>query len=255
VNWFQDSIFEHLHHHNFSNMLYMEMPNHAHWTCILSCFDLRVGTSKFTTQTYQLNVSIVFSNFLHGALNYPLFNCKLSLMCVHLVHSWSNGHSPFVMSPWQQVYKDTWCNFQQCLCIHCLRGKLPCGTRTLHVLTLVTPNSFHWHCHFKRWGLHFRWCCHSRFNKDRRKSTILFKLKFCHLKTTHAKQMSYHDQHPTYQFFLLSIKVYSHFHKQMDIFSHECANVAWVMKGLKGLLVFILVIFLHQRISITFQKK
>jgi hypothetical protein len=43
-------------------------------------------------------------------------------------------------------------------------------------------------------------------------------------------------------------------HKQVNVFLHNCANAIWSFKGLEGPPLFILVIFLCQKISITLQR-
>jgi hypothetical protein len=42
--------------------------------------------------------------------------------------------------------------------------------------------------------------------------------------------------------------------KQPDVFLHDCANAMWNFKGLEGLPLYVLVMFLCQKISITSQK-
>ncbi len=52
-----------------------------------------------------------------------------------------------------------------------------------------------------------------------------------------------HYQHPTYQFFHLTINFFECLHKQVKVFLHNYANVAWAMKGQKNILLFIIIIF------------
>ncbi len=52
----------------------------------------------------------------------------------------------------------------------------------------------------------------------------------------------------------LAVEVFVSLHKQMDVFLHNCANAIWSLKGLEGPLLFVLVTFLWQKISITLQR-
>jgi len=72
--------------------------------------------------------------------------------------------------------------------------------------------------------------------------------------TTQAKEKSYHNQHPTNQFFPLAIEVFGCLHKHIDVFLHDCANALWSLKRLEGLHLFTLVIFLCQKVLITLLK-
>jgi hypothetical protein len=69
-----------------------------------------------------------------------------------------------------------------------------------------------------------------------------------------SKEKSHHDQHPTNQFFPLTIEVFGCLHKQTNVFLHDCANANWSLKGLEGLPLFVLVTFLQQKNSITLQR-
>jgi len=71
---------------------------------------------------------------------------------------------------------------------------------------------------------------------------------------TQVKKRSYHDRHPTDHLFPIAIEVFGCLNKQADVFLYDYANVMWSFKGPKGLPIFILVIFLHQKISITLQR-
>ncbi len=69
-----------------------------------------------------------------------------------------------------------------------------------------------------------------------------------------AKEKNYRNRHPTDQFLLLTIEVFGCLHKQVDVFLHNCVNTMWNLKRLEGPHIFILVIFIHQKISITLQR-
>jgi len=68
-----------------------------------------------------------------------------------------------------------------------------------------------------------------------------------------AKEKNYRDRHPIDQFLLLAIEVFGCLHKQVDMFLHS-VNTMWNLKRLEGPHLFILVIFIHQKISITLQR-
>jgi hypothetical protein len=59
---------------------------------------------------------------------------------------------------------------------------------------------------------------------------------------------------PINQFLLLAIEVFGCLHKQIDVLLHNCANAIWRLKGFEGLHIYVLVTFLHQKISITLQR-
>jgi hypothetical protein len=44
------------------------------------------------------------------------------------------------------------------------------------------------------------------------------------------KKRSYCDRHLTNQFLLLTIEIFECFHKQVDVFLHDCANDIWSFK-------------------------
>jgi hypothetical protein len=87
-----------------------------------------------------------------------------------------------------------------------------------------------WHCHHQRWHLHL-----SQLNASRFTSLILHNSRICSLWCSWSKKKkSYCDRHPTYQFLLLTIKVFGYLHKQVDMFLHDCANAIWNLKGLEA---------------------
>ncbi len=51
---------------------------------------------------------------------------------------------------------------------------------------------------------------------------------------TQVREKSYHDQHTTNQFLLLTIEILGCLHKQVNVFLHDCANVIWSLKGLES---------------------
>ncbi len=77
---------------------------------------------------------------------------------------------------------------------------------------------------------------------------------FVAFKAVQAKENSYHNQHPTNHLLLLAIEVFGCLNKQADVFLHGCANAMWDFKRPKGPPFFLLVTFLHKKISITLQK-
>jgi len=66
---------------------------------------------------------------------------------------------------------------------------------------------------------------------------------FVTLDAAQAKERSYRNQHPTYQFFPLAIEVFGWLHKHVDVFLHNCANAIWSLKVIKCFHFSTLVIF------------
>jgi hypothetical protein len=71
---------------------------------------------------------------------------------------------------------------------------------------------------------------------------------------TQAKEKSYHNRHPTNQFFPLTIETFGCLHKHANVFLHDYANAIWSLKGTKGLHLSTLVTFLRQKFLITLQR-
>ncbi len=69
-----------------------------------------------------------------------------------------------------------------------------------------------------------------------------------------AKERNYLDWQHVNQFLPLVVDAFGYLHKQAYVFLHNCANVIWSLKRLKGLPHFVLVISLRQESSITLQK-
>jgi hypothetical protein len=70
-----------------------------------------------------------------------------------------------------------------------------------------------------------------------------------------AKERSYYDWHPTYQFLLLTIEVFGCLQEQVDVFLHDCGNAICNFKEPKGPPLSILIICFSQKISIMLQSK
>jgi len=68
------------------------------------------------------------------------------------------------------------------------------------------------------------------------------------------KKKNYHDWHPIAQFLFLTIEVSGCLHKHVNVFLHNGVNTIWNLERLEGLHLSILIIFLHQKISITLQR-
>jgi hypothetical protein len=77
---------------------------------------------------------------------------------------------------------------------------------------------------------------------------------FVVFETTQAKERSYYNQHPTYQFLPLTIEVFGCLDKHVDIYLHKCANAMLNFKRPKGFPHYVLVTFIRQKISITLQR-
>jgi hypothetical protein len=64
---------------------------------------------------------------------------------------------------------------------------------------------------------------------------------------------NYCNQRPIDQFLHVVIEIFGCLHKQVDVL-HDFTNVIWNLRELKGNHLFVLVIFLYQKISITLQR-
>ncbi len=61
--------------------------------------------------------------------------------------------------------------------------------------------------------------------------------------TIATKVVSYHDQHLEDVLILVVIELFECLHQHVDDFLHQCANMAWLAKGSRGLLLSILCSF------------
>jgi hypothetical protein len=104
------------------------------------------------------------------------------------------------------------------------------GIRTLVNIVIANPT----------WANLFPWSCVTQ--------------GFVAFDAAQAKEWSYHDRHPTDQFIPLTMEVFGCLHKQVDVFLHNCVNAIWILKGLEGLLLSVLVTFLQKKNSITLQR-
>jgi hypothetical protein len=71
--------------------------------------------------------------------------------------------------------------------------------------------------------------------------------------TIQTKVVLYRDQHPN-DFIPLIIEIFECLHQQADNFFHQCANMAWLMKGFKGPPLLILRSFYRQKMLVALQK-
>jgi len=69
-----------------------------------------------------------------------------------------------------------------------------------------------------------------------------------------AKVVSYCDQHLESVFMPLVVKILKCLHQQMNNFLHQCANMAWSMKGFGGLPFSIIHSFCKQKTLMTFKE-
>ncbi len=173
-------------------------------------------------------------------------------MCVHTSHR-AYGYPLLTLCSWQWMHWNPWCNSQH-LCCHYMICWLSLVTRTItcasfnHIQLLLSMN---WHYVYQRWHSHSSQHCHCRPNTS---EFILHNSKNYHLQCNRAKKRSYCNQHPINQFLPLIIEVFGCLHKHADMFLHNCVNTIWSLKGPKGLHLYTLVTFFHQKISITLQR-
>ncbi len=78
--------------------------------------------------------------------------------------------------------------------------------------------------------------------------------RFATSNVAQAKEMSYHNWHPTNQFFPLAIEIFWCLQKCVCVFLHNCAKAIWNLKRLDDFPLFVLVTYLRQKNSITFQR-
>jgi hypothetical protein len=69
-----------------------------------------------------------------------------------------------------------------------------------------------------------------------------------------VKEWNYCDQHLVNQFLPFVMEVFGCLHKQVDVFLHNCAHAIWSLKGPKGPPLFVFIISLWQKNSITLQR-
>jgi hypothetical protein len=72
---------------------------------------------------------------------------------------------------------------------------------------------------------------------------IVSSQKVCVTITSQTKVVSYHDQHLEDDFISLIVDIFGHLHQQSSDFLHQCANMAWLVKGSKGPLLLIILSF------------
>jgi hypothetical protein len=165
------------------------------WLLIPSYFSLAKALKKKITQkgnpTWDSDL-LQPSSKIKTKEGRKLVETSFILRCTHsMLHTWQSTH----MNP-------------QCtsrhFCCHGMRCQLPCGTKTTthtsfnHIpfLLLMTKNCVH-----QRWNSHFSQCCYCRPNMNGFFSLILHSSKIC----CNSNQIrSYHNQHPTNQFLLLT---------------------------------------------------
>jgi len=110
------------------------------------------------------------------------------------------------------------------------------------------------HCVYQKWYSHLSQCCHCWPNMSEFTSMILHNSKICHFQCNSSQGKELLQHTPTNQFLPLAIEVFGCLHKHVNVFLHNCANAIWSLKGTKGLHLFTLVTFFHQKISITLQR-
>jgi len=109
------------------------------------------------------------------------------------------------------------------------------------------------HCAYQKWHSHLNQHCHYRPNTSGLFPWSCIIQGFVASDATQANERSYCNQHPTNQFLPLAIEVLGCLHKHIDVFLHDYANTIWSLKGTKRFYLYALVIFLHQKVSITLQ--
>jgi len=83
---------------------------------------------------------------------------------------------------------------------------------------------------------------------------ILRNLRFAASNVAQTKERRFCNQHPINQFLPLKNEVFDCLHKHVNVFLNDFANAIWSLKGLEGLHLSILVIFLNKKTSSTLQR-
>ncbi len=228
------------------------MISKAHHFRILSCFGLGSSVWLKVWLIFQLS-SLVFSITFWTWFGLPHLSIIGILQCVcthpidpmgiHLLSCAQNNEHIKT----HDIICDTFPTIAQDVGFHM-------GWKQLHVFPLITFNSFCWQVDMvltedgictlvnvviinpTRMDLLFQSCAIQGF--------VAFDV-------IQAQERGYCNQHPIDQFLLLTIEIFECLHKHVYVFLHYCANAIWSFKGLEGLHVSILIIFLHKCFSIT----
>ncbi len=71
---------------------------------------------------------------------------------------------------------------------------------------------------------------------------------------TQVKEGHYCDHYPMYIIFPLTIEVFECFDQQFNNFLHQCVNMAWMTKGIRGLPLSMLCSFYTQKMLVDLQR-
>jgi len=253
----QESISKHLHHHTLSNMRFDRIFE-THCARILLCSGPGVNTWLtiwLISPTFQLP-SPIFSTTLRTwlGLPHPSIIGISQYVCTHPtdpidIHFLLCAHSSEHIGTHDAIH-NTFATIAWDVGFHL-------GWKHIHALPSTTFNSSRWWINIvltkddirtlanivivdPTWADVFPWSYAIQ--------------GFATFNATQAKEKSYHNQHPTNQFLLLTIEVFGCLHKHASVFLHDCANAIWSLKGSKGPHLSIFVTFLHQKVLITLQR-
>ncbi len=138
------------------------------------------------------------------------------------------------------------CNLRH-FCYHCMRCRLPCGTKTMTCTSLNHVPFFSltsWHYVHERWNFHPSRCCHYQSNTNGFMSWILFNLRICCLRSNSSQRKELSWQTPHLSFLPFSNwGVWMFRQLSWCAFTRLCLNAVWNFKGPERPPFYVLVIF------------
>ncbi len=111
------------------------------------------------------------------------------------------------------------------------------------------------HYAYQRWHSHLSQRYHCQPNMNKLISLILWNSKICYIICISSQRKKLSQPTPHWSIPPLSNCVFGCLHKHANEFSHDHVNVIWSLKGIEGLHLSTLVIFIHQKISITLKMQ
>jgi hypothetical protein len=106
----------------------------------------------------------------------------------------------------------------------------------------------------QKWHLHPNWCCYYRPNVSKFISPILCNPKICYFQCGSSQRKKLSRSTPTNQFFLLAIEVFYVYVNKFMCFYMIVPMPFGAWKNQKAFIFLSLLLFYHQKISITLQR-
>jgi hypothetical protein len=76
---------------------------------------------------------------------------------------------------------------------------------------------------------------------------------FAMMVVVHAKDNFYNNRFPMNLFLLVVVEVFKCLHQWIDMFFHQCANMMWGVKGIRGPPLLVLCTFYRQKVLVILQ--